>query len=1083
MILVALSLSSFARCSRPGRGSHTLEVALTSTADGSPSLSFPRAGRRVTGDLHHAGNTSAVELSDEVAAAPHGKENDKHVDRESDMGGADHTSEKRNTETVRSEIGEGQKAAEDSAAEHGKKQPSPKGGDDQSEGLKHGGSSKRGGERKSIGGPEWGGALDDPPTTIVVDLPNVTGMTFVSRTSGAGCCLEGKTNSDANKLVSNVTDFECESACEVDPSCVGINLGDIMPDGSTTCELLLVTTKDPTLKLCHNKRHRRCMVKPQLVQVSDGRAHTLDSLAKYVPFPWMYDLLMWQKGYDSRQFTGKAFASQDDVVRSMYLFAGNVALFCVGLVLFLFLKRRYGFLLAPAETPELLELWRSNDDDSFSEIIRVAGVDGLMFFRFFRFGIQLLLVLLATNIAFLAPAQACHASIYQFFQHPGRESCAAGSGLETEAECKIATHLYAETAVWSFSKGQCRIVEGPGAPVLICSKTVGLRTALQAFAIQNIGEFSLDRAGIYLYGAAIITTVLTVQWLVKHFMMDFLHWRRMYMLSGGSRNTIFVEKMPEGQKDVKKFFENLVQGGVRAIFQVKRPPPDFIPHVASLCRGNCGRKNCPANKSGIFIHKEWQPLRCAFVTFRKVRDAHSVSCMYLKSWDVDMAAEPGAVLWGALLLRSQPWKLYCRRVVAVGMMAALYALWSVPTTAISALSTSQAVQSLNDLKETSDNAGVRMACDALLASTTGIFNALWMSIFMSFLPMMFEGLAYLYGCPTMAHVNSWIQRHYMWFFIIYVIFVNSLTQSIVEMVWQVLDRPFDLLKILGRALPDLSWWYINYTTYAIMSLVIELLRPGRVIGHMLYRCVKGKPLWDQYYLDLPEAYGTLASRWLVYLAIAIIWSTMNPSILVVCLVVFVLARSVYKYEVLCCFRDIYDTGGLWVPVALKDIVLVLMLYQITMAGVIHERSSHKGGTFYMVFVLINLPLFASSLRFYHYLENHWDVTHMYQNISFEEPEGAQKFADYRASFKKSFKQWHETEAPSDTMRATMTATKTGHGDVGDTAITADIADENWDWEGFTDSDDEDALSVASSVGFDGGSSKAGPADQPAEPIA
>jgi len=190
------------------------------------------------------------------------------------------------------------------------------------------------------------------------------------------------------------------------------------------------------------------------------------------------------------------------------------------------------------------------------------------------------------------------------------------------------------------------------------------------------------------------------------------------------------------------------------------------------------------------------------------------------------------------------------------------------------------------------------------------------------------------------------------------------------------------------------------------------------------KLLKGKPPSQEFFSSLPESFSTLASRWSLYLSIAMVWSTMEPIILLISLLVFSCALMVFKYLVLCVYKEKYDTGGLWVPVATQNLLLVLGIYQMAMLGVLHQHMEE--GLHVLVVNAIIIGTMCATYSFSAYVKLVYTYEFLPRTCSDEVSDGAGPLGDYRYVARKTLLSWQEAAAPENSA-----------GDIGGTAVEQD----------------------------------------------
>eukprot|EP01138_Halocafeteria_seosinensis_P007992 gb/GECG01008165.1/.p1 GENE.gb/GECG01008165.1/~~gb/GECG01008165.1/.p1 ORF type:complete len:1236 (+),score=126.24 gb/GECG01008165.1/:1-3708(+) len=276
----------------------------------------------------------------------------------------------------------------------------------------------------------------------------------------------------------------------------------------------------------------------------------------------------------------------------------------------------------------------------------------------------------------------------------------------------------------------------------------------------------------------------------------------------------------------------------------------------------------------------------------------------------------------------------------------------------------------------------------------GFLPTLLIEGILALLPLVLGFLSYLEYPQTQSELDMSTAAKYFQFKTWQLMFVFTISGTVFESLNTIINRPKEILDVLGSALPRLSSFYINLVMLRTMSaLPFDVLRPFWLILHVMqYRSTRfispdyagrrasieagsstgtqpntvetaatesvsnrKKPkakhtwqLWDmtrrQYWENILLSGGEF--RWiehftnaLVVFLIGITYSTINPVIAPVAAAFFVNARFVWKYLLLYVHHKSWETGGLVWPRMVRRVSAALVVYQLTMLGILGLKQS------------------------------------------------------------------------------------------------------------------------------------------------
>jgi len=694
----------------------------------------------------------------------------------------------------------------------------------------------------------------------------------------------------------------------------------------------------------------------------------------------------------------------------------NVVALVAALVAFNSLKLRFPEVYCPC--PELVRLWADPllPKVEFAQnrsLIDAIGLDGFMFLRFLRLSFVLVVVLAIVHVPTLCTAHWRLSPGYDYATTHVEQKC-PGDPITSSDECLGAIHRLAlEGGNWHFQDRKCLVqVPEEEATTQVC-KNARFRF-LQIFSIQSVATLYPYSYVLWLHTFSVLFTSASTLWMLSHLLEELADYRRDYMLKTPARSTIFVTAIPGDVTDhgLRDFFSTMYPGDrVASAFHIRVPPDEllrargFMMHEDQQFRSvlrEIDNLGAVPSIDAVGSRHTWPFSSCGFVTFQSVRDAHNSAQVVLSAtrgnWRVRLAPEPAELVWNNIYATAHPLTCMAKAALATSLLALLFLLWFVPMTMLSAMA------NLNILRGILHLRGV-IPSETLISwltdAATSNFSAAWMALFMSLLPVIMEQINMLCCFWSRRDLNCAVERQFFSFCIFYVILVNAMTQSLLRFLQAMLSHPTGIFNMLARALPGVSSWYMCYITFSLMGLAVTVLRPSKMFTHFVYKRFLGKQLDREFYLEPPEAYDMAASRCTLYLGIAILYSSMDPFILLIAALVLWCAFMVYKYQVLCVYRMPYDTGGFWVLRQSLNVQILLAIYQLAMIGVIRGRMT--SGPFSAVIVSIITGAVIINARFFWHSQKTFSYSFLPRGCD-HPPDDAKPIGDYFGSCKDALRQ-------------------------------------------------------------------------------
>ncbi|KAG9047641.1 hypothetical protein FS837_001834 [Tulasnella sp. UAMH 9824] len=343
----------------------------------------------------------------------------------------------------------------------------------------------------------------------------------------------------------------------------------------------------------------------------------------------------------------------------------------------------------------------------------------------------------------------------------------------------------------------------------------------------------------------------------------------------------------------------------------------------------------------------------AFVTFETMSSAQIASQVvhapYHSQCLTTPAPEPRDIVWSNMTYT--PGELKFREFFVMGLMALLLLFWLVPVSALSTLLSYEEIRKVMPwLAELIDkNELVRSLVQTFLPSLAVItLNAT--------LPFLLEAFCYIEGQRARSWVENSLLKKYFLFLLINVVFIFLLASTYLNLLRDLANSPATIPQKLAIALQrgSAKHFFLNYVvlqSFGIMPL--QLLNVGVVLPKLFYRMFLVRTPRDFAELNAPPMvnYGAVYPQAILVFVITILYSVIQPLILVFGAIYFGVAYVVYKYKLLFVFYKPYESRGQAWPITFNRCIWGVVLFQILMTGIFGLKKK-------LIFTFLMAPLIA-----------------------------------------------------------------------------------------------------------------------------
>ncbi|KAF8955390.1 hypothetical protein BDZ97DRAFT_1674228 [Flammula alnicola] len=332
----------------------------------------------------------------------------------------------------------------------------------------------------------------------------------------------------------------------------------------------------------------------------------------------------------------------------------------------------------------------------------------------------------------------------------------------------------------------------------------------------------------------------------------------------------------------------------------------------------------------------------AFVTFEKmssaqiaVQVAHAPNPYQITTYS---APEPRDIVWSNMAPSNA--NIQFRDVFVLATMGLLLLFWFFPITALASLLSYKEIKKampwLGRLIDSNDQ--VRAIVQNSLPSVAMItLNA--------FLPFMLEGLTYVQGYRARSWVEYSLLKKYFLFLLINVVFIFLLATTYWQLVRDLANSPAKVPEKLAQALQAgrARHFFLSYVILQGIGIMpLQLLNLGVIIPRIFYRMFYTRTPRDFAELNAPPMinYGVVYPQAILMFVITMLYSVVQPLIVIFGAIYFGVAYVVYKYKLLFVFYKPYESQGQAWPITFIRLIWGVVIFLLFMIGIFILRKSY-----------------------------------------------------------------------------------------------------------------------------------------------
>ncbi|KAF8625673.1 hypothetical protein AX15_005252 [Amanita polypyramis BW_CC] len=368
--------------------------------------------------------------------------------------------------------------------------------------------------------------------------------------------------------------------------------------------------------------------------------------------------------------------------------------------------------------------------------------------------------------------------------------------------------------------------------------------------------------------------------------------------------------------------------------------------------------------------------QAAFVTFEKmssaqiaVQIAHAPGPSQLTS---HLAPEPRDIVWSNMSLSTT--NLCIRNLLVFAIMGLLFFFWVFPITALASL------LSYKEIKKAMPWLGqIIDSNDKVRAIVQNSLPSMAMILLNALLPFILEALTYVQGPKARSWIEYSLLKRYFLFLLINVVFIFLLASTYWQLVRDLANSPAKVPEKLATALQAgrARHFFLSYVILQGLGITpLQLLNLGIIIPRMFTRIFFTRTPRDFAELNAPPMinYGVVYPQAILIFVITLLYSVVQPLIVIFGSIYFGVSYVVYKYKLLFVFYKPYESQGQAWPITFIRCIWGIVIYLLFMIGIFTLRQS---------FVLSSLlaPLLAGTLAWTWYAEKAFRPLNKYVSLS------------------------------------------------------------------------------------------------------
>ncbi|KAF5342756.1 hypothetical protein D9757_014508 [Collybiopsis confluens] len=331
---------------------------------------------------------------------------------------------------------------------------------------------------------------------------------------------------------------------------------------------------------------------------------------------------------------------------------------------------------------------------------------------------------------------------------------------------------------------------------------------------------------------------------------------------------------------------------------------------------------------------KFKATQTAFVTFEKMssaqialQTAHAPNPFQCVTY---ASPEPRDIIWSNMTTSDH--SLRARDVFIVGAIAILFFFWVIPIAALASLLSYEEIKKALPWLAYWINKS-----DKIQALVQNSLPSMAMITLNALLPFALEALTYLQGYRARSWVEYSLMKKYHLFLLFNVVFIFLVASTYWQLARDLANFPAKIPTKLAKALQSgkARNFFLSYAILQGLGIMpLQLLNLGVIIPQVLMRMLFTKTPRDFAELNAPPMinYGVVYPQAILMFTITMLYSVVQPLIVIFGAIYFGVAYVVYKYKLLFVFYKPYESQGQAWPLTYVRLIWGVIIFLMFMTG-------------------------------------------------------------------------------------------------------------------------------------------------------
>ncbi|CAG8537706.1 13039_t:CDS:2 [Cetraspora pellucida] len=294
-----------------------------------------------------------------------------------------------------------------------------------------------------------------------------------------------------------------------------------------------------------------------------------------------------------------------------------------------------------------------------------------------------------------------------------------------------------------------------------------------------------------------------------------------------------------------------------------------------------------------------------------------------------------------------------RKVVSTSVTTALIILWIIPVLFVASISTLSQLEKVIPFLTPL----VNKLPAAAIGIIQGILPAIGLAILMMNLPVILRALSKFEGFVRHSAVSLSLQEKYFFFLLINVLLVTTSANGAFQALPEIIRNPTSIVSSLAQNLPLASTFFLTYVLLSLSAAAFETLQIGTLAMYLLSKILLVKTPRQILQLETSltsKDWGVTFPPHILMASIGLVYSVIQPLILPLATLHFALFYVAYRYNFLYVYEQVQETNGVLFLHAMKQFYWGILIFQLTMIGLMFLNEAFVAGVLSVILFVITL---------------------------------------------------------------------------------------------------------------------------------